>query len=199
MIRRRQSLARDTEGVTLVEFALVAPVLFMLIFGIFDIGHGLYMQSVLQGAVQDAGRDSGLESGQLNQIAIDEAVTESVQAVMPFVEEDDIDIVRTNYQSFSDVGTPEDFDDRNDNDIYEDNECFTDRNDNGMWDSDVGAGGLGGADDIVYYEVSVRYDRLFPLWRMIGLPHRGLAQATTVMRNQPFGEQAERRSVRICP
>jgi hypothetical protein len=34
---------------------------------------------------------------------------------------------------------------------------------------------------------------------MLDLPHRGVAQATTVMRNQPFGQQATRRSVRICP
>ncbi|WP_374405756.1 TadE/TadG family type IV pilus assembly protein [Pelagerythrobacter sp.] len=195
----RRNLARDTGGVTLVEFALVAPVLFLLIFGIFDIGHGLYLRSVLQGAVQDAARGAGLESGRLNQAALDERVMLSVQGVMPFVEEDDIDIVRLNYENFSDVGTPEDFDDTNRNNTYDDTECFTDRNDNGQWDPDVGAGGLGGADDIVYYEVGVRYDRLFPLWSMIGLPHRGLAQATTVMRNQPFGEQAEREAVRICP
>jgi Flp pilus assembly protein TadG len=198
MIHAR-ALLRDTAGVTIIEFAIVAPVLLTLIFGILDLGHGLYMQSVLQGAVQDAGRDAGLEGGQTAKDTIDENVMTSVQAVMPFIEDDDVEITRSNYETFSDVGVPEDFDDANGNNTYDDTECFTDRNDNAQWDEDVGAEGLGGADDIVYYKVEVKYDRLFPLWKMIGLPHRGRAQATTVMRNQPFGEQAAREAVRVCP
>lgn len=199
MMRRVRPLLRDEAGVTIVEFAMVAPVLLTLIFGILDLGHGLYMQSVLQGAVQHAGRDAGLESGRTAQAEIDAHVTESVQAVMPFVEDDDVKITRSNYAAFSDVGVPEDFDDTNGNDLYDESECFTDRNGNAQWDSDVGSEGLGGADDIVYYQVTVEYDRLFPLWSMIGLPQQGEAQATTVMRNQPFGEQADRAVEQICP
>ena len=187
------------EGVTIIEFAIVAPVLLIFIFGILDLGHGLYMQSVLQGAVQEAGRDSGLETGRVGQDAIDTDVRERVEAVMPFLDDDDLAIRRTNYETFSDVGTPEDFDDTNGSGAYDDNECFSDRNNNGVWDPDVGAEGLGGADDVVMYEVTVTYDRLLPFWRMVGPPHRGQAQATTVMRNQPFGQQATRRAVRICP
>ncbi|WP_165271690.1 TadE/TadG family type IV pilus assembly protein [Pelagerythrobacter rhizovicinus] len=198
MIRSR-SLRRDTTGVTIVEFAIVAPVLLALIFGILDLGHGLYMRSVLQGAVQDAGRDAGLESGQAAQADIDASVKASVQAVMPFIPDEDIAIERSNYQAFSDVGTPEDFDDTNGNDTYDAGECFTDQNGNAQWDSDVGAAGLGGADDIVHYQVTVTYDRIFPLWSMIGLPQQDTAQATTVMRNQPFGVQEGRTSVRVCP
>ncbi len=195
----RANLRENSEGVTLVEFGLVAPILLMTIFGIFDIGHGLYMQSVLQGAVQTAGRDAGLEGGRAGQAAIDQAVKTNIQAVMPFVKAEDISIVRTNYESFSDVGKSEDFDDTNGNNTYDITECFTDRNNNQIWDSDRGVGGLGGADDIVHYKVIVGYDRIFPLWGMLNQSNRGSIQATTVMRNQPFGEQATRRSVRICP
>lgn len=198
MIRDR-SLLRDMAGVTIIEFAIVAPVLLALIFGILDLGHGLYMRSVLQGAVQDAGRDAGLESGQVMLADIDASVKASVQAVMPFIPDEDIAIKRSNYEAFSDVGKPEDFDDANGNDIYDDGECFTDENGNAQWDADVGAVGLGGADDIVRYEVTVSYDRLFPLWSMIGLPQRDTAQATTVMRNQPFRPNDGRSSVRVCP
>ncbi|MXO68173.1 pilus assembly protein [Altererythrobacter marinus] len=192
-------LRRDREGVTIIEFAIVAPVLLVFIFGILDLGHGLYMQSVLQGTVQNAGRDAGLESGRVGQAAIDADVRERIKAVMPYLDDDDIAIERQNYETFSDVDVPEDFDDMNGSGAYDDNECFTDRNNNGQWDPDVGADGLGGADDVVQYEVTVTYDRLLPFWRMLDLPHRGVAQATTVMRNQPFGQQATRRSVRICP
>ena len=194
-----RDLVCDREGVTIVEFAIVAPVMLTLIFGVLDLGHGLYMQSVLQGAVQSAGRDSGLEGASGSQAAIDEHVIDSVKAVMPFLDEDDIEISRSNYETFSDVGTPEDFDDSNDNETYDDTECFTDRNGNAQWDSDVGMDGLGGADDVVHYEVTVTYSRFFPLWKLIGLPHRTQASAATIMRSQPFGQQASRSSVRMCP
>ena len=59
--------------------------------------------------------------------------------------------------------------------------------------------GLGGADDVVHYEVTVTYSRFFPLWKLIGLPHRTQASAATIMRSQPFGQQASRSSVRMCP
>lgn len=198
MIRRR-SLARDTAGATIVEFAIVAPVLLALIFGVFDFGHGLYMRSALQGAAQEAGRNAGLEGGPSAQADIDASVRASIKAVMPFIADEDITIERTNYETFSDVGVPEDFDDNNDNKVHDADECFTDRNGNGMWDPDVGADGLGGADDVVYYQVTVAYDRIFPLWSMIGLPQRDTAKATTVMRNQPFAEQADRSVERVCP
>ena len=56
-----RTLKRDARVVTIVEFAIICPVLFTFIFGVLDIGHDLYMRSVLQGVVQDAGRDAGLE------------------------------------------------------------------------------------------------------------------------------------------
>ena len=194
-----RDLVRDREGVTIANSTIVAPVMLTLIFGVLDLGHGLYMQSVLQGAVQSAGRDSGLEGASGSQAAIDEHVIDSVKAVMPFLDEDDIEISRSNYETFSEVGTPEDFDDSNDNETYDDTECFTDRNGNAQWDSDVGMDGLGGADDVVHYEVTVTYSRFFPLWKLIGLPHRTQASAATIMRSQPFGQQASRSSVRMCP
>ena len=36
-----RDLVRDREGVTIVEFAIVAPVMITLIFGVLYLGHGL--------------------------------------------------------------------------------------------------------------------------------------------------------------
>ncbi|MGE4411843.1 MAG: TadE/TadG family type IV pilus assembly protein, partial [Sphingobium sp.] len=55
-------IRRDERAATLIEFAFVAPVLCILLLGAFDVGHTLYMTSVLQGVVQKAARDSGLET-----------------------------------------------------------------------------------------------------------------------------------------
>ncbi len=191
-----RSLTSDAQGATLPEFAVVLPVFLLLMFGIFDIGQGIYVQSVLQGAVQNAGRDAGLESGASQKDAIDQRVRDQLQ---PLIQNATYTIERANYQTFSDVGRPEDFTDTNGNEKYDPDECFVDENGNNTWDSDVGKGGLGSANDVVLYTVSVTYDRLFPLWKLIdGSPHNTVSAATT-MRNQPFGSQTTRVKKQICP
>ena len=189
-------LAADARGATLPEFAIIAPTFLMLLFGIFDVGHAAYVQAVLQGAVQDAGRDAGLESGKLNLGDIDQYVEDQIK---PLAGGALFDFKRTNYRSFTDVGRPEDFTDANDNDIYDEGECFIDANSNEQWDADVGAGGLGGANDVVLYTVKVTYDRIFPLWKFIGQSSETSVSASTTLRNQPFGPQAARPAKQVCP
>jgi len=54
------SAARDRfksmRGQTLLEFALVVPIFFMLVCAVVDFGHVFYLQMTLQNAVQQAGR-----------------------------------------------------------------------------------------------------------------------------------------------
>lgn len=45
--RRRFSRRRDRKGASVVEFALVAPVFFMLLIGIIEVGRALMVQQVL--------------------------------------------------------------------------------------------------------------------------------------------------------
>ena len=42
-------LRRDERGVTVVEFALLAPVLLVTLLGMFDMGYTMYAQTLLQG------------------------------------------------------------------------------------------------------------------------------------------------------
>lgn len=197
MIRRfLRRLIHATEGVTLIEFAFVAPVLMLVLMATFDIGHYVYARSVLQGALQDAGRDSTLESGLENEAAIDDYVRSQVLSVTPNAE---FTFLRKNYQDFNDVGAPEDFIDANGNDLYDSDECFTDANGNGVWDSDKSVDGMGGADDVVVYKVDVTYDSLFPFWKMIGGSQTNTISGTTTLRNQPFADQADRPEENICP
>ncbi|HTN15102.1 MAG TPA: TadE/TadG family type IV pilus assembly protein [Sphingomonadaceae bacterium] len=190
-------LAEDTSGATLPEFAIVLPTFLLLLVGIFDIGQGIYAQSVLQGAIQDAGRDAGLESGSNNVAAIDQYVKDQMGPIA--ISNPIYTIKRSNYSTFSDVGRPEDFTDSNHNDRYDSNECFVDENGNNSWDGDVGKSGLGGANDIVLYTVTVDYERVFPLWKLIGTQQNTEISASTVLRNQPFGAQATRVAKQVCP
>jgi Flp pilus assembly protein TadG len=190
-------LAGDAGGSTLPEFAIILPSLLMLLFGIFDIGQEIYVKSVLQGALQDAGRGAGLESGPDQTAAIDAYVRAQLEPVA--ISDPTYKIERANYQTFSDVGRPENFVDANDNDIYDGGECFTDENANGLWDEDVGKTGLGGANDVVRFKVTVTYDRIFPLWKLIGASPQTSLTAATVLRSQPYGGQAARTKTLVCP
>src|SRR5207237_10721122 len=49
-------LRSDDRAVTILEFAMVAPVMLLLLLGLFDLGYRSYASSVLQGALHDAAR-----------------------------------------------------------------------------------------------------------------------------------------------
>ena len=188
-------LATASEGATLVEFALLAPVLLMLLMGIFDMGYNIYATVLLNGTIQEAARDSTLESASSQADAIDKIVTDSVRAISPNAT---ITFDRRAYTNFSDVSEPEDFTDVNNDGICDNCEPFEDVNGNGTWDADRGIQGMGGARDAVLYTVTVRYPRVFPIANLIGLPPYFETQAQTVLRNQPYGEQTTQVKVRNC-
>lgn len=56
---RRRSAAR--RGVAAVEFALTAPLLFLLVFGMIEVGRGLMVQQLLSNAARDGARSAILE------------------------------------------------------------------------------------------------------------------------------------------
>lgn len=152
-------LHRDEEGATIVEFALVAPVLIFMMMGVFDIGYGVYMRSVIDGAVQEAARDAALESGPSSLSAIDMKVEATIKKLNKNAI---VETERKNYLNYSDVSRAESFTDSNGNGVCDNGESFGDENDNGDWDEDVGDDGVGGPRDIVYYTVTVGYNQLFP-------------------------------------
>lgn len=191
-------LAKDEGGMTLVEFAIVAPVFFLLLIGLFDMGHQLYATSILQGTLQNSARQATLENGFSVQNDIDQALETQLQRVMPVA---DVEITRRNFQNFTDIVTPEDFTDSNSDGICNDNEPFEDLNGNGTWDQDRGRDGLGGARDAVVFKATATYKRMFPLANMVpGIEEDVVIEASTVLRNQPYNEQGERiASTGNCP
>ena len=190
MLRRmplQRGLLRDERGTTLVEFAIIAPTFMIMLMGAFDLGHSIYMRAVLNGALHEAARHSTLQSGPSAEATIDGAVEDIVQKVAASA---DLDFDRRSYYDFTDVKRPETINDTNANGLCDSGETFGDENGNDTWDSDVGAEGFGGARDIVLYTVTVTYDRLFPLYGLIGMEQENTMEVSTVLRNQPFSEQA---------
>ncbi|MFO6447366.1 TadE/TadG family type IV pilus assembly protein [Erythrobacter sp. NE805] len=195
--RALRRLARNRDGVTIVEFAMVGPVLVLMIMGLFDMAHTQYTSSVLFGAMQKAGRDLTLESGFTRQSTIDAKVQDQVAAVMP--RGATVTFQKLSHFDFTDVDKPEDYTDQNSNGRCDNNEPYVDSNDNSRWDADRGKDGIGGARDVVVYQATVTYPRIFPLFTMIGLSQNVTLTASTTLRNQPFDEQNKRiTTVRNC-
>jgi Flp pilus assembly protein TadG len=182
------NLRSDDHGATAVEFAIVAPVLLLMLMGFFDLAHTAYARSVLQGAMQMAARNSTLESGLTSQSTIDDYVEDQLTFVVG--SSATFDSTRKSYSDFSKVGTAERYTDTAPvNGRYDPGECFEDVNANGRWDSDLGKAGQGGAQDAVLYTMTVTYNRLFPMASLLGWSSQQSISASTVLRNQPYGNQ----------
>lgn len=195
MIRLAPRLRRDDCGATIVEFAMVLPVMVVLIMGLMEICWQAYLTSVLTGAVQKAGRDSGLET----QIGDTAAIDQKVEAVVLTIEKyATFQSSRLNYSTFDSVAKAEPYVDTNKNGKYDKGECFTDINGNGVWDADQGQSGQGGAGDVVVYTMTMKYPRLFPIYKMIGWPNTVQVSATTVLKNQPYTSQNDTPPNTIC-
>lgn len=186
MTRRRslRELARAQDGVTIVEFALIAPVLLLAMMGLFDLAYNMYTTAMLQGAIQKSARDATIEGASTE--SVDARVEMAVRAVSANAT---ITINRRAYTSFSDVSRPEDYTDTNANGVCDAGEPFEDANANETWDSDRGMMGQGSARDAVLYTVEVTYPRMFPIAGFMSIPNTFTTTARTVLRNQPYGLQ----------
>ena len=188
MIRRSAALLRDKSGVAIIEFALIAPVLLLMLLGLLDLAFNMYTTEMLQGAIQNAARNSTIEGASGKDAALDATVTTAVRAVAPSAT---LTFDRRAYSSFTEAGRPEDYTDVDNDGTCNNGEPFEDANGNGSWDLDRGKAGFGGARDAVLYTVTVNYQRPFPVAGFIpGQTKDFTLSAVTVLRNQPYGQQS---------
>lgn len=193
-MRTLRSLRRDTRGATIVEFAIVSPVMILMMMGLGDLGYQVYAQSILNGAMQKAGRDSAIQGGANNTTALDAKVTAMVKNV---AQNATIVYSRKNYSSFS-VIKPEPFTDTNGNGVRDTGECYTDINGNSQWDADPGMTGQGGANDVTVYTATVTYPHLFPVTALFGWPATQTITASTLLKNQPYASQTTVTPKTVC-
>jgi Flp pilus assembly protein TadG len=199
MIRRCVNrIASDDRGATILEFALVAPVMLLMIMGLGEISYEAYVQAVLSGSMQKAGRDSAIQSADTT--AIDNKVLAQVQAVAPLatmIANLNGKPRRASYATFGYI-QPEPFTDTNSNGIRDAGECYTDYNGNSQWDADPGTTGTGKAGDSVVYTITISYPRLFPLVNSMKWAASATTSATTIIKNQPYATQTVNAPVTIC-
>lgn len=189
-----RKLRHDRRGAALVEFALVTPVMLVMLMGFGDMLYQVYTQSILNGELQKAARDSGIEGGAANTSTIDTKVQTMVRKIAPNAT---FTSTRKSYDTFSEVA-PEPFTDSNNNGVRDPGECFTDENGNGSWDQDPGAAGQGGASAVTVYTMTATYPRLFPVAGLLGWPTTQTVSATTLLKNQPYATQTTTTNTTVC-
>lgn len=192
----RQAVRRDERGATIVEFALVAPVMLMMIMGGLDAGYTVYLQSVASGTLEARARSASLEGATESQF--DSDIRKSMRNILPaYARTDDhVALIKKNYTDYSRIDAAEKITTDADGDgILDVGDCWLDEDENGQYGTNGGGDGLGGPDDGVYYTVTLTVPRLFPLASMMGLPEDQIITARTLVINQPYGTQVVRPTV----
>lgn len=184
----RPSLWRCARGVTIVEFAMIAPILLFLICGAIEMGHMIFARQMLEGALIEAARraTASMETDENTRATIMRNSVGNTMSLFPVAAGKSIDVTTTVFADFASV-TPEIYTDANKNGKYDAGEPFVDRNKNGKWDpSTPKSGVMGDAGDVVSYTVTYPKAVLF---RMVGSAigyGEGVEplSATTVVRNE---------------
>lgn len=199
-MRRVRSLARDEAGATIVEFALVLAPLLAVVLGFTELAYQSYVRSILQGVLNDVARIAAVENPKLGvvsdplQARIETRVKERLT---PLVKSGTYEFDVRNYKDFASVGKPEALvTDVNGNGSYDPGDCWEDSNPNRTFDLDGSRSGVGGADDVVIYRVTLTAPELLPVAPIVGGDGRFNARAATTVRIQPYDDQ--RRPEVVC-
>jgi Flp pilus assembly pilin Flp len=188
-------LSSDQRGATIIEFAMVALPLSVLIMGGLDLGHQAYIRSTMQGALNDAARRAAVQDPQFaaSGSTTEERVTNTIlEQLSPIAPGAAITISQANFYDFSGIGNPEKLmTDVNGNGAYDaaDGDCFSDLDEDGVYDTDSGRTGIGAANDVVFYTADIDMPRLLPVASLIGFSPNYRMSVSTAIRNQPFGAQ----------
>ncbi|WP_341712599.1 TadE/TadG family type IV pilus assembly protein [Erythrobacter sp.] len=195
MSHRIINLLADQRGVSAVEFGLLLTPFLMLLMGGMDLGHQYYIRAVTQGALSDVSRRASVEdptflaAGATTEERVEATLKQQIDAVAPDAE---YTISQRNYFDFNGIGNPERLiTDVNGNGQFDesDGDCWEDLDEDGEYDLDSGRVGIGGANDVSFYSVNVRMERLFPTASLLGISPYIDFTVETAVRNQPYGNQ----------
>jgi len=193
MILRR--LRRSESGATIVEFALILPVMCVLLLGTLDLGYRSYVTSIIQGSLHEAARMATV--GGIPTATIQAHVADRLRS---FSNNATVTTTTRSYSDFNGVNTPETItQDTAPVGRYNVGDCYQDSNNNSQYDLDRGRGGLGGAEDVVYFEVRMTYPHIVPIGNFIpgaGWDENVTITQNTVLRNQPYAGRTLTNTVR---
>lgn len=189
----RLALGRDQRGATIVEFALILPVMCVLMLGTLDLGYRSYVTSIVQGSLHEAARMATI--GGVPTADIEAHVRDRLR---DFSGDATVTTTTRSYADFNGVSTPETItSDTAPTGQYNPGDCYRDENGNNQFDVDRGRSGLGGSEDVVLFEVTMRYPHIVPMASFLG---EGWSDdvviiQNTLLRNQPYAG----RNVAVAP
>lgn len=184
-----QPLVGDERGLSIIEFALLAPVLLTTILGTMEFAYVSSARSALEAAVirgarQIAASDCPSRRETILRDTVNRAMSHvaSADGKAPKIES------RAYNSSFSDVGESEPFTDANGNRRRDPDEQYTDVNGNGRFDEIMGeSGSLGTAGQIVSYSATFNVRSLVPyIVETFSAHDHYPIRASTVIRNEPL-------------
>jgi Flp pilus assembly protein TadG len=158
-----RNFVKNTGGNTIIEFAVVAPMLFLILSGIIELGLILFTTSAMEGATNVGSRigKTGYTQGGSREDYIRTQITKLTGG---FLNSSSLSISILSYSSFSNIGQPEPCL------IPASPPCpgvagvnFTDINGNGTWDADQGAASAGGSGSVVLYRTSYPWHLFTPI------------------------------------
>lgn len=171
----------------MVEFALGAPVLFLIAAGAVELGMILFVNVLMESGLRDASRFGITGQVPTGQTRLERILDIIEDRTIGLVDMDEAEIQIVVYPSFADIGRGEDFVDGNGNGTYDAGETFDDENGNGAWDGDVGTDGAGGSGDIVVYRMRYDWNLLTPLAEpLIGSDGKFTLRTAVAVRNEPW-------------
>jgi hypothetical protein len=183
-----KSIFKQRSGAAIIEFAIVAPVLFLFLIGILETGLIFFTSSVLEGATNIGARigKTGFSAGMTREAYIRSEVQRLSGG---FLDPANLTITMLAYDSFTHIGQPEPCI------LPPQPPCpgtagvnFIDTNHNGQWDEDQGRTDAGQHGEIVLYRVNYPWALFTPLMSAImGDPtgHINITSIATV-RNERF-------------
>lgn len=184
--QKTRLLARAEDGITALEFALIAPVFAMLVMGIIEFSLIMFTSAVVESATNTTsrlGKTGYVAEGTTRQQQIIDTVAARTAGLL---DPANITITSEVYSNFSQVDQPE--------------PCispptppcggtvgvnFTDINGNGVWDADMGQAGLGNPGDVVVYTVTYPWPIMTPVISAV-IGSTFTITARTVVRNEPY-------------
>lgn len=182
-------LGPDQRGIAAVEFAMIAPVMILMICGFMEYAHVSSARTTLEAATMRAARAVAASDCPSQRQGIMLGIVQNAMSTIPAASGTQVQVVTKSYSDqFRDVGEPEPFNDANSNGRWDPGETYTDINGNGQHDNDMGrVGSIGGAGQVVSYTATFQVASLFGFISRIyngGQPYR--IQASTVIRNEPI-------------
>ena len=192
-LRRRFLVCRD--GTSATEFAIVVPVLLLLVGGIIEMSLLMFVNVLAEGGLREAARygitGQGVEEG----VRSDEIIQIVSDHTHGMIDLETAGISTKSYSSFGAIGEPEPFVDGSNgrplNGEYDEGEDFDDINENELWDGDQGVIGAGGPGDVVMYELSYDWEFVTPVLGAFAGQDNGINMTASIaVRNEPYGSNS---------